>query len=789
MLVKLCMEKTDVITEVIVKRSCRFHDDTLRQLTQALIDSVQNSISNVINIYTDNGTTSTNGNGTDTSQQSSTSGVSGGTMDRSSSRSKDPARNLSNDQLFASVGRNELDAVLSLEYLSKLVMVNQNNNRTASIIWPIIHGCLCSVFDEKIDTLTILTPYLAERFVVLILRASIYQCNSSSFSSVSSSTSSSLNNSGPTTGNGACTAWSSLRLLRGVHSESNVSNISVRLSSGLYHLVHAIIENRTLLDLEQWYLMFSLLSAATITLEGQQYVFDALNKIIETNFVNDINFTPCRHLLMRFLHRAFPTSNNGDGLADSINRTAATRSSSNPWEGLALACLLRLTLMALGGYTNTMSAFKQQPKLDHKGATHLGHIKSTATTTAVKKNATALNNRVDDSSVRYITFPLPVEGNTEGSNSTTVGYTSFTSVESSSSSSFLSSTPSNVVTDNDTICSSSPTAADILKKKLTQVTVACVGFSKMEEVELLWIEATKIFSDVIGSEPLTSSRQAIFLLQTNLMSGSIVKLPKECWMKCIDEMLNRLPLDVKAMHKKFISTSHNKSSSNSSGSNGNGHNRLEDICDICLRCCNIMFEVMVSQFRQLLACKDFGVQWLNFMTILGVNVSSVSKSLHMHDEMIEMIGALLRLLRPLPIAVVAAAIDGGDVPPTAATTTSSTPGDSSSTPSNKNNLLPETVSFESFEEDTLLRESWKLLTQMNGNISTLLSHKHPKIVADLTALTKSPIPKPSSREKIMDEGDGDHNISTGDGTGDMVDANGNSKSEKRGSGLFSVLFG
>lgn len=267
-------------------------------------------------------------------------------------------------------------------------------------------------------------------------------------------------------------------------------------------------------------------------------------------------------------------------------------------------------------------------------------------------------------------------------------------------------------------------------------------------------------------------------------------------MKCIDEMLNRLPLDVKAMHMKFISTSHNKSSGNSSGSSGNGNNRLEDICDICLRCCNIMFEVMVSHFRQLLACKDFGVQWLNFMTILGVNVSSVSKSLHMHDEMIEMIGALLRLLRPLPVAVVAAAIDGGDVPPTAATTASSTPGDSSSTPSNKrgvvnattNNLLPETVSFESFEEDTLLRESWRLLTQMNGNISTLLSHKHPKIVADLTALTKSPIPKPSSREKNM-EGDGDHNISTGDRTGDMVDANGNSKSEKRGSGLFSVLFG
>ena len=736
MLVKLCMEKSDII-EVIMKSSSRFSDDTLRHFTQALIESLQNAISNVTSAYTEvaNHNNDNVPHGTHTTT--------------------DPARTLTNTQ-FSLVGKNELNAVLALEYLSKLVIINQN--RTSSVIWPLVHECLCSVFDEKIDTLTIQTPFLAERFVVIILRAAICQCNAPSQPSSSFS-------------NNQISAWSSLRLLRGVHSES-ISNISLRLSAGLYHLLHAIINGRSQIDLEQWYLLFSLLSAATTTLEGQQYVFDGLNKLIESNYIFDVNFTPCRHLLMRFLHRAFPTN---EGMMSEVDRSYtprnkgqsqagkdATSSSSvnrghlqsvNPWEGLALACLLRLTLMALGGYTNAIAT----PSVDGKFLT------TPNTRSAASVKSTCTQNK-------YITFPLPVEGNIDGKQ--------FTYAESSySSSSFLSSASSLASSSADVI--SSPPTADILKKNVTQITVACVGFSKLEEVELLWTEASKIFSDVIGNEPLSTSRQAIFLLQTSLMSGSIVKLPMECWIKCIDEMQTRLPLNVKSMYKKFVVA--------------NSENTLEDICDISLRCCNILFEVMVSQFRQLLNCKEFSAQWLKFMTVLGTNISSVNKNLHIHDETIEMIGALLRLMRPLPVAAVANTIDDHVANTSTSVMATTTTNDASPNQRMGAMNLPETVSFESFEEDTLLRESWKVLTQINSNIPTLLSNKHPKIVADMTLLTKSPIPKPSSREKIESGGDGDHVSNCVDGhgrsdDGDTVDVDGN-KSEKRGSGLFSVLFG
>jgi hypothetical protein len=49
-------------------------------------------------------------------------------------------------------------------------------------------------------------------------------------------------------------------------------------------------------------MLFSLLSSATGSLRGQPYVWEAISYLIDSNLVNDMNFTPCRHLVLRFLH-------------------------------------------------------------------------------------------------------------------------------------------------------------------------------------------------------------------------------------------------------------------------------------------------------------------------------------------------------------------------------------------------------------------------------------------------------------------------------------------------------
>ena len=56
------------------------------------------------------------------------------------------------------------------------------------------------------------------------------------------------------------------------------------------------------LSLEQWYMLFSLLSAATSGSTGRPYVWEALSYLLHHNLINDINFTPCRNLLLRFIH-------------------------------------------------------------------------------------------------------------------------------------------------------------------------------------------------------------------------------------------------------------------------------------------------------------------------------------------------------------------------------------------------------------------------------------------------------------------------------------------------------
>ena len=64
----------------------------------------------------------------------------------------DPAKMLSRS-LLSVVGANEIDAVLLLEWISKLVRFNEC--RAGVVVWPLVHEYLCSVFEEKIDLLCV----------------------------------------------------------------------------------------------------------------------------------------------------------------------------------------------------------------------------------------------------------------------------------------------------------------------------------------------------------------------------------------------------------------------------------------------------------------------------------------------------------------------------------------------------------------------------------------------------------------------------------------------------------
>jgi len=262
------------------------------------------------------------------------------------------------------------------------------------------------------------------------------------------------------------------------------------------------------------------------------------------------------------------------------------------------------------------------------------------------------------------------------------------------------------------------------KSSSFQIVIACVAFTKSEEVELLWAETCKTLSEAINVEPLSQSRHAIYLIRVLQLSGRVVSMPKSAWQKSLSEMLQRLPIDIKIAKEKFINSD------------------IVEISDICLRCCNIIFDVLVSSFRQLLSTKEFSTHWLMFMSVLSGNIKASSRGLPIFDETLEMMGALLRLLRPLPVAVDVVQPSSAEVG-TAVLPTASPIAAAENLDHYLHNL-PETVSFENFEEDSLLRESWRQILLVNAHIPHLIEKKHPKLVSDLAIINKGKLASPVS---------------------------------------------
>lgn len=53
---------------------------------------------------------------------------------------------------------------------------------------------------------------------------------------------------------------------------------------------------------DRWFLLFSLLSAATSGPSGRPFVWSALTLLLENDLIGEANFTACRHLVLRFAH-------------------------------------------------------------------------------------------------------------------------------------------------------------------------------------------------------------------------------------------------------------------------------------------------------------------------------------------------------------------------------------------------------------------------------------------------------------------------------------------------------
>lgn len=75
----------------------------------------------------------------------------------------------------------------------------------------------------------------------------------------------------------------------------------VRSSLIVFHIHRVAPGVAAVKTLEEWYLIFSLLSTSTAGAAGRPYVWAVISFLVTGNLISDMNFTPCRHLLLRFL--------------------------------------------------------------------------------------------------------------------------------------------------------------------------------------------------------------------------------------------------------------------------------------------------------------------------------------------------------------------------------------------------------------------------------------------------------------------------------------------------------
>lgn len=205
------------------------------------------------------------------------------------------------------------------------------------------------MLEGHIEEATQHCPFLVERCVVAIVRAAIHLLHFSAPLVPSTAR--------PIAEDILCSepgedvelvksVWESLRLLKGIPGDV-LCNLSDRLGAGLLTFIRGSPDCSSIRTLEQWYLIFSLLSAVSAGLGGRSFVWEAVSYLIDNNLITTLNFSPCRHLVLRFLYRVFPGEIDEEA---RLQQGIPQLSERNPWLTGSLVHLLRLALMACAGY-------------------------------------------------------------------------------------------------------------------------------------------------------------------------------------------------------------------------------------------------------------------------------------------------------------------------------------------------------------------------------------------------------------------------------------------------------
>eukprot|EP01034_Spumella_vulgaris_P022368 gene22368-28490_t len=528
-----------------------------------------------------------------------------------------PDHLLSSSSKGRATAASDLDFVVMLEWL--YLLVSSSTARLTSY-WPQMHAFFRTIFEDKLDQLSEQHPYVLERCVVVILRSTVELIGIPTVRAPHTPTSLQSgillpqSSSSSSSALSAESVWMSLRLMRGMSGDL-IMNLSGRIGFGVLSMITATHKTNTPLNLEQWYMIFSLLSAATSGPEGRAFVWSAICFLIEQSMVGDINFTPCRHLVLRYLHGVFPGE-----LALHEKEGHQHAAQHNQWMLPSMGHLLHMTLMVLAGLLRASSLPSRLLSAAATGSSALTSPAASSTFRTPLKDAPAKSRSAEADQVSpggdCVSFPMPPPFLFTPMKTTDMG--------------------SSPRTDQ---------RGDVASAAKTQTqaqmqSVRCIRLGKAEDVEVVWLESCKIFSELTNSLSSNTSKQAVDCLRMVLCSGRFAHLTDAIWLKCLNELISRLPLHYLTAAGK-LGSSHSVD-----GAHG------VDSVDICHRCCNVVFDVILENVKQMRENVEFQSIWIRFISTLATIVGSTNKNAlqlsgqqpFFHDEAMGMLEALLRLL-------------------------------------------------------------------------------------------------------------------------------------------------
>lgn len=171
--------------------------------------------------------------------------------------------------------------------------------------------------------------------------------------------------------------------------------------------------------------------------------------------------------------------------------------------------------------------------------------------------------------------------------------------------------------------------------------VQCIYLPRGEEVELLWLETCKIYASLSHSPDTVVSTMATQSLLTILRAGMSGTFPDLIILKALGELVSRLQLGFSATVARTANVDTPGQDANSIAYN------IAHAVSVSQRSCNVVFEVVVAQIKAARDLDEFHTIWVRFISLVASNAhAAVPKGQHWwHDEMCDMLEALLRLLR------------------------------------------------------------------------------------------------------------------------------------------------